>query len=669
MADTNAQNQTQAPAGANTGAQRPAGANAGAADDSTVHRSAALYVGDLDPKVNEADLFEIFNAMASVASVRVCRHAISRQSLGYAYVNFHTIVDAEKVLDTMNYTQIKGRMSRLMWSQRDPSFRRAGNGNIFVKNLDPKIDSKDLNDLFSPYGNIVSCKVVTERESGKSRGYGFVHFEKEEEALAAIAKINGTVVADRTIFVGKFEPAERRHKKQQWTNLFVKNIPDTWDEAKLSSVFSEYGEIASITIVKAPEPKKNADGEVVADEETHKGYGFVDYKEHESAVAAQEALNAKEVPGEFKTLKNSEEPVPLKLYVGRFQKKRERQRLLQERRTQAKAARIKEFLGKNLYVRNLAEDCTDEMLRKLFAAHGAITSAKVMKNDNGQSRGFGFVCFASQSEASKAHKALQSYLFMNKPLHIAMWQPREERQQFLRRLHEVRLPNGARGGMPGAGPSGLGPSGLVPMMQPGGYMPMFPGPLGGYPRPMFGRGPAGPQGPGAQQPQYGYAQQPQYGGRGNLMVGRGGGRGRGRGGRGGGRGDMQQMQHAMAQQLALEQQQQLAAQQLAAQQAAQAQAQAQAQPQAQPQPTVLSAQILAQASPAEQKNMIGEKLYPEVMRELEEKQEPADRAGKITGMLLDGVDTPDLLDLLESPAALKSKVEEALKVLIDSSAQ
>merc|ERR1719223_2727792 len=121
----------------------------------------------------------------------------------------------------------------------------------------------------------------------------------------------------------------------------------------------------------------------------------------------------------------------------------------------------------------------------------------------------------------------------------------------------------------------------------------------------------------------------------------------------------------MAQQLAVEQQQQLAAQQLAAQQAAQAQAQAQAQPQ----PTVLSAQILAQATPAEQKNMIGEKLYPDVMRELAEKQEPADRAGKITGMLLDGVDTPDLLDLLESPAALKSKVEEALKVLIDSSAQ
>ena len=45
-------------------------------------RSAALYVGDLHPDVTEATLFEIFNAVAPVASVRVCRHAISRMSLG-----------------------------------------------------------------------------------------------------------------------------------------------------------------------------------------------------------------------------------------------------------------------------------------------------------------------------------------------------------------------------------------------------------------------------------------------------------------------------------------------------------------------------------------------------------------------------------------------------------
>ena len=65
----------------------------------------------------------------------------------------------------MNYTLIKGRMCRLMWSQRDPSLRKSGEGNVFIKNLDPTIDSKDLFDTFSIFGNIISCKACLSRRA------------------------------------------------------------------------------------------------------------------------------------------------------------------------------------------------------------------------------------------------------------------------------------------------------------------------------------------------------------------------------------------------------------------------------------------------------------------------------------------------------------------------
>ena len=49
-----------------------------------------------------------------MASIRVCRDAVTRASLGYAYVNFHSVVDAERALETMNYTLIKNKPCRIM---------------------------------------------------------------------------------------------------------------------------------------------------------------------------------------------------------------------------------------------------------------------------------------------------------------------------------------------------------------------------------------------------------------------------------------------------------------------------------------------------------------------------------------------------------------------------
>ncbi|KAF3641813.1 Polyadenylate-binding protein 2 [Capsicum annuum] len=160
----------------------------------------SLYVGDLDINMTDTQLYELFNQVGQVISVRICRDLSTQRSLGYGFVNYSNPQDAAKAMEMLDSTPVNGKSIRVKYSHRDPNFPKSRTANLFVRNLDKSIDNKALHDTFSSFGSIVSCKVVTD-SNGQSKCYGFVQFDNDESAQSAIDKLNGMVINNRQLYV------------------------------------------------------------------------------------------------------------------------------------------------------------------------------------------------------------------------------------------------------------------------------------------------------------------------------------------------------------------------------------------------------------------------------------------------------------------------------------
>lgn len=177
---------------------------------------AKLFVGNLPYDVDSQKLALLFEQAGTVEIAEVIYNRDTDQSRGFGFVTMSTVEEAEKAVEILNRYDVNGRLltvnkaaPRGTQPERsprtfEPAFR------IYAGNLPWDVDNERLEQVFSEHGKVVEARVVYDRETGRSRGFGFVKMSSETEMNDAIAALDGQTLDGRALRVNVAEEKPRR---------------------------------------------------------------------------------------------------------------------------------------------------------------------------------------------------------------------------------------------------------------------------------------------------------------------------------------------------------------------------------------------------------------------------------------------------------------------------
>ncbi|CAM8891854.1 unnamed protein product [Rhodiola kirilowii] len=265
-----------------------------------------VWIGDLQPWMDESYLQSCFASAGELLSVKVIRNKQTGQSDGYGFIEFLSRAEAEKALQSYPSTTMPNTAQpfRLNWATFSPVERRSDPGSdlsVFVGDLAPDVTDTVLQETFSSkYQSIKGVKVIVDPNTGRSKGYGFVRFGDENEKLRAVTEMNGTFCLNKPMRVGVATPKRSpgyQHRSSQAplasgenghqgspihgfqsdndTNrtIFVGGVDAETTEEDIRQPFSQFGEITSLKIPVG------------------KGCAFVQFAERSNAEDAIQGLN------------------------------------------------------------------------------------------------------------------------------------------------------------------------------------------------------------------------------------------------------------------------------------------------------------------------------------------------------------------------------------------
>ncbi|KAE8670592.1 Polyadenylate-binding protein RBP45B [Hibiscus syriacus] len=286
-------------------AQQPASGQSG--QPASADEVRTLWIGDLQYYMDENYLLSCFAQTGEVASVKVIRNKQTGQVEGYGFIEFLSRAAAERVLQTYNGTPMPNGDSnyRLNWASFSSGEKREESPEftIFVGDLAADVTDYMLQETFRVhFQSVKGAKVVTDRATGRTKGYGFVRFGDETEYNRAMSEMNGAFCSTRPMRIGPatnkkigaaqqypagmfadgflFYPRHLGYFYSSYLHIFVGNLDSDVTEDHLREVFSPYGQLVH---VKIPQNKR---------------CGFVQYADRSCAEEALRILNGSQLGGQ-----------------------------------------------------------------------------------------------------------------------------------------------------------------------------------------------------------------------------------------------------------------------------------------------------------------------------------------------------------------------------------
>ncbi|CAO2588096.1 ELAV-like protein 2 [Lemmus lemmus] len=324
-----------------------------------------LIVNYLPQNMTQEELKSLFGSIGEIESCKLVRDKITGQSLGYGFVNYIDPKDAEKAINTLNGLRLQTKTIKVSYAR--PSSASIRDANLYVSGLPKTMTQKELEQLFSQYGRIITSRILVDQVTGISRGVGFIRFDKRIEAEEAIKGLNGQKPPGAT------EPI---------TVKFANNPSQKTNQAILSQLYQSPNR-------RYPGPLAQQAQRFRLDNLLNMAYGV-------KSLSVCVCL--------FPILFSRFSPMTI------------------DGMTSLAGINIPGHPGTGwcIFVYNLAPDADESILWQMFGPFGAVTNVKVIRDFNtNKCKGFGFVTMTNYDEAAMAIASLNGYRLGDRVLQVS----------------------------------------------------------------------------------------------------------------------------------------------------------------------------------------------------------------------------------------------------------